>query len=80
MDFHKTSRGGHHFMKLFHNSFSSNEGLPEGRIVPPKRMNFLIKFQIGEGGGGPFSIQKFMLQILDLITRPFGIFPKIHPL
>ena len=38
-------------MKLFHNYFSSsNEGLSEGRIVPPKLINFLKKFQMGGGG------------------------------
>ena len=32
----------------------------------PKMVEFSEKFQRGCGGGGPFSIKKFILQILDL--------------
>ena len=64
----------------------------KGRVGLPKRMNFR-KTSKGEGEGS-FSIQKFMLHVLDLfigffpdafrkweggVQRPFGIFQKIYP-
>ena len=40
----------------------------KGRIPLPNRMNFLKSVK---GGGGSFSIQKFMLQILGPLNRAF---------
>ena len=41
----------------------------KGRITPPNRMNFQ---KSSKEGGGSFSIQKFMLQILDLSIGLFS--------
>ena len=38
----------------------------KGRVTLPKRMNFWKSSKGGEGAGGVVSIQKFMMQILDL--------------
>ena len=40
----------------------------KGQVVLTKQMNFR---QRSKGGGGSFSIQKFMSQILDLLTGLF---------
>ena len=40
----------------------------KGQAALTKQMNFR---QRSKGGGGSFSIQKFMLQILDLLTGLF---------
>ena len=45
------------------NCFQNSEAVkPKGRVALPKRM----KFQKSSKGGGGFSIQKIVLQILDL--------------
>ena len=43
------------------------------RLLKPKMDEFLEKFQ---GGEGPFSIQKFILQVLDLYIRLFLTFSE----
>ena len=62
-------------MKLFHNSFSSsNDGLPEGRIVPPKWMNFLKKFH--RGGGGHFQSKNLCCRYWTLKQHRLELFRK----